>query len=151
MLLLLCMLQIFFPHRIGCTNKFMIWQSPSFTTWSASSNSVLQSPSASRHPEISPLSKPAWYWWELRVYHQLTKYHQTSSTHYKPFSKMGSSISKYEDLELSTAEGGLEPLPTSKKSKQFCRNCNNKTQCQLCKRLVGPINPFSWSGKEFHL
>ena len=37
---------------------------------------------------------------------------------------MGSSISKYEDLELSTAEGGLEPLPTSKKSKQFCRNCN---------------------------
>jgi len=25
---------------------------------------------------------------------------------------MGSSISKYEDLELSTAEGGLEPLPT---------------------------------------
>ena len=59
---------------------------------------------------------------------------------------MGSSISKYEDLELSTAEGGLEPLPTSKKSKQFCRNCNNKTQCQLCKRLVGPINPFSWSG-----
>ena len=25
---------------------------------------------------------------------------------------MGSSISKYDDLELATAEGGLEPLPT---------------------------------------
>ena len=28
------------------------------------------------------------------------------------YSEMGSSISKYDDLELSTAEGGLEPLPT---------------------------------------
>ena len=44
---------------------------------------------------------------------------------------MGSSISKYEDLELSTAEGGLEPLPTSKKSKQFCRNCNNLVKMWL--------------------
>ena len=28
------------------------------------------------------------------------------------YSEMGSSITKYDDLELSTAEGGLEPLPT---------------------------------------
>ena len=60
-ILLLCMLQMLLPHRIGCTNKFMIWLSPSFTTWSwsASSNSVLQSLSSTRHPEISPSSKPA--------------------------------------------------------------------------------------------
>ena len=25
-------------------------------------------------------------------------------------------------------------------------NPNNKTQCQLCKRLVGPIVPLYWSG-----
>merc|ERR1711971_426125 len=28
------------------------------------------------------------------------------------YRRMGSSISKYDDLELATAEGGLEPLPT---------------------------------------
>ena len=27
----------------------------------------------------------------------------------------------------------------------------NKTQCQLCKRLAGPIIPLSWSGKEVHI
>ena len=27
----------------------------------------------------------------------------------------------------------------------------NKTQCQPCKRLAGPIIPLSWSGKGFHL
>ena len=62
---------------------------------------------------------------------------------------MGSSISKYEDLELSTAEGGLEPLPTSKKSKQFCKNCNNLVKMWIIyfatrflerKKAFGPKN-----------
>ena len=62
---------------------------------------------------------------------------------------MGSSISKYEDLELSTAEGGLEPLPTSKKFKQFYRNCNNLVNMWLIyfatrflerKQAFGPKN-----------
>ena len=32
------------------------------------------------------------------------------------YAEMGSSISKYDDLELATAEGGLEPLPTGPSS-----------------------------------
>ena len=58
---------------------------------------------------------------------------------------MGSSISKYEDLELSTAEGGLEPLPTSKKSKQFCRNCNNLVDI-FCHKIFGEKTGF-WPKK----
>ena len=79
----------------------------------------------------------------------MTKYHQESSNHLEIFRKMGSSISKYEDLELSTAEGGLEPLPTSKKSKQFCKNCNNLVKMWIIyfatrflerKKAFGPKN-----------
>ena len=87
------------------------WTPPLFTTCAAPSISIPQSPCAV-HPHIcssikyikstiQPCSlqvRASWWTFNIII---IMKY-----------AEMGSSISKYDDLELATAEGGLEPLPT---------------------------------------
>ena len=44
---------------------------------------------------------------------------------------------------------GCEGEPVQEVSRSLSSRCKasiNKTQCQLCKRLAGPIIPLSWSG-----